>query len=330
MQAIRRILVAIKNPEARSQPGADKALSIAKKLGASLEFFHAISSPVLLEVAPLKGNSLAQIKTEALTPRRKRVDKLVARARRHGIEAKATVTWDYPPHEAIVRQARAGAADLIVAECHEGRRLKPWIMHVTDWELLRTSPVPVLLIRDARPWRKPVILAAVDPLHAHAKPAAIDTDIVSSARQIARAFGGKATVMHAACPPWQAFALADPALGPVTVAAAYDAQKEAATRAFGKFAAAQRVPTAQRCVVDEDPVLGIPRLAREKHASVVVMGAVSRSGLQRVFIGNTAELVLPALPCDVLVLKPKHFRSRVAGKSRGMRVVTQSPLPLPV
>jgi universal stress protein E len=330
MQAIRRILVAIKNPEARAQPGADKALGIAKKLGASIEFFHAISTPVLLEVAPLKCESLAEIKREALALRRKRIDSLVARARRRGIEADATVAWDYPPHEAIVRRARAGSADLIIAECHEGRRLKPWIMHVTDWELLRTSPVPVLLVRDARPWRKPVILAAVDPLHAHAKPAAIDADIVSFARMLARAFGGDATVMHAACPPWQAFALADPALGPVTVAAAFEAQKDAATRAFGKFAASHRIPVARRRVLEEDPVIGIPRLARDLHASVVVMGAVSRSGLQRVFIGNTAERVLPALPCDVLVLKPRRFRSQVAGKPRGMRVVTQPALPLPV
>jgi universal stress protein E len=330
MQAIRRILVAIKNSAARTQPGADKALALAKKLGASVEFFHAISTPVMLEMAPLEGNSLAEIKREALAMHRKHLDRVVARARRRGIDARATVTWDYPPHEAIVRRARTIAADLIVAECHEGRRLKPWIVHVTDWELLRTSPAPVLLVRDARPWRKPVILAAVDPLHAHAKPAAIDTDIVASARSLARAFGGNATVMHAACPPWQAFALADPALGPVTVAAAYDAQKAAATRAFAKFAAAQRIPTRQRQVLDEDPVTGIPRLARKLRASVVVMGAVSRSGLQRVFIGNTAERVLPALPCDVLVLKPRRFRSRVAGKTRGMRVVAQPALPLPV
>jgi universal stress protein E len=61
------------------------------------------------------------------------------------------------------------------------------------------------------------------------------------------------------------------------------------------------------------------------------MGAVSRSGLKRVFIGNTAERVLDALPCDVLVVKPAHFASRVERRSRGMRVVpTQPLLPMPV
>jgi nucleotide-binding universal stress UspA family protein len=31
---------------------------------------------------------------------------------------------------------------------------------------------------------------------------------------------------------------------------------------------------------------------------------VSRSRLQQLFVGSTAELVLDRLPCDVLVVKP--------------------------
>ena len=56
------------------------------------------------------------------------------------------------------------------------------------------------------------------------------------------------------------------------------------------------------------------------------MGAVSRSGLKRVFIGNTAERVLNDLPCDVLVVKPAHFAKRVPDKVRGMRVVAPEPV----
>ncbi len=33
------------------------------------------------------------------------------------------------------------------------------------------------------------------------------------------------------------------------------------------------------------------------------MGATSRSGLKRIFIGNTAEHVLDSLKCDVLVVR---------------------------
>jgi len=37
------------------------------------------------------------------------------------------------------------------------------------------------------------------------------------------------------------------------------------------------------------------------------MGAVSRSALARLLIGNTAERVLDKLSCDVLIVKPRGF-----------------------
>ena len=40
-------------------------------------------------------------------------------------------------------------------------------------------------------------------------------------------------------------------------------------------------------------------------ARIVVMGAVSRSALARLFIGSSAEHLLDRLSCDVLIIKPK-------------------------
>jgi universal stress protein E len=333
MHSIRRILVAVKNPDARSQPGVDKAIHLARTLGASVEFFHAISHTVLLEVSPLEGNSLGEIKREALALRTKRMDKLVGRARRAGVASDSSVIWDYPPYEAIVRRAREVDADLIIAECHEGLRAKPWLMRLTDWELLRLSPIPVLLLRTRRRWRQePRILAAVDPLHAHDKPAALDGRIVDTARRWARPLGGKVTVLHANYPPLQTFVMSDPLGGAVTLAEVYEARKQAASQAFTRFADRHHVPADERLLIDSDPVHGIPRAAREWRADLVVMGAVSRSGLRRVFIGNTAERVLATLPCDVLVLKPLALRPKVAvaARPRGMRVAAMPRAPLPV
>ena len=66
----------------------------------------------------------------------------------------------------------------------------------------------------------------------------------------------------------------------------------------------------------------IPDLARELGSSIVIMGALSRSGLKRVVIGNTAERVLDDLPCDLLIAKPRGFVSRVPAKSRGPQIIS--------
>ena len=331
MSAIRRILIAVKNPDERRQPGVDKAIDIARQMGASVELFHAISTPVFLELEPLTGHSLAQIKRESLALRRERLEKLAQRARKLGVKATSHVAWDFPAHEAIVRRAEHTRADLIIADCHQGKRLKPWLMHLTDWELLRLSTRPVLLLKNDRRWVEPLLLAAVDPSHAHAKPTRLDSAIVECAKALSRTLEGSFELVHANFPAAFGLLMADPAMDSATVAAAYDHQKALSKKTFEKFAANARIPKARCHLVDTDPVFAVPHVARELGADLVVMGAVSRSGLKRVFIGNTAERVLESLPCDVLVIKPMRFASRVSQRPAGMRVVAAQPLkPLPL
>ena len=56
-----------------------------------------------------------------------------------------------------------------------------------------------------------------------------------------------------------------------------------------------------------DIVHALPQMAEELKASMVVMGAISRSRFDRILIGNTAEKVLDHLDCDVLVVKPDQM-----------------------
>jgi universal stress protein E len=331
MDPIRRVLVAVKNPDARTHPGVEKALHIARKLGASVELFNAISSPVFLDLEPLSGHSLAEIREESLALRRQRLEKIARSARKHRVETSCHVTWDYPPHEAIVRRADQIHADLIIAECHDGKRSKPWLVHLTDWELLRLSTRPVLILKNERKWRAPTLLAAVDPDHAHDKPARLDKAIVERAVQLGKAMKGGVELMHANFPTSFGLLTSDPALDATAIADAYEARRAQSKASFLEFAAERQIPKSRRHLVDTDPVFGIPHLARELGADLVVMGAVSRSGLKRVFIGNTAERVLDALPCDVLVVKPSRVARRVSERPRGMRVVPPQPLlPIPV
>ena len=51
------------------------------------------------------------------------------------------------------------------------------------------------------------------------------------------------------------------------------------------------------------------------------MGALPRSGLKGLLIGNTAERVLDRLPSDLLVIKSKGFRGKVPRRRRGARFV---------
>jgi nucleotide-binding universal stress UspA family protein len=82
-------------------------------------------------------------------------------------------------------------------------------------------------------------------------------------------------------------------------------------RVFNRVSAAAGVPPRRRHVemgVTQDE---LSRILKETGARIVVMGAVSRSALRRLFIGSTAEHAIDRLDCDVLIVKPRGFRTQV-------------------
>lgn len=320
----RRVLFAIRNPQGREQPGLAKAIQVARALGASLELFHALTDALFIELGRNDPNALDRLRERVEDEARIPLVRLCAVAQKHGVSATSSVEWDYPPHEAVVRRAAALGAELIIAECHRGARTRPWLVHLTDWELLRTSPLPVLLLKNGKPYRRPLVLAAVDPSHAHAKSSRLDARILAAAQDLSRGLRGPMHVMHASYPS---------IVGQDVAAAARRAASTWSTltldeliaqerQAFEDFRASVGVRRTRAHLVDGNPVIQIPRLADRLGAGIVVMGAVSRSGLERVFIGNTAERILGSLPCDVLVVKPERFSARVAPRVRSMRVET--------
>ena len=64
-------------------------------------------------------------------------------------------------------------------------------------------------------------------------------------------------------------------------------------------------------------------------SDVVVMGAIARSGLKRLVIGNTAEAVLDALTCDLLIVKPPGFTTDLQAEARGLRCAVSAMTQVP-
>ncbi|MCC6173000.1 MAG: universal stress protein [Gammaproteobacteria bacterium] len=320
MASIRRILVAVKDPAARKQPAVQKAAQLAAGLGARLELFHAISEPLYVDAAAMLGKPLREIEKEWQQRHLERLDRLAAALRADGVEATVACDWDYPAFEAIVRRAQRSRSDLILAERHATRHIAPWLLRFNDWELLRRSPTPVLLVKSGAAWDKPAVLAAIDPSHAFAKPAKLDTAILGLGASVAKALGGKLHAMHAFVPTMLDVRQLD--LDDPNLSATIEARSAAQARAvFDKALVGSDVPAPRRHLVARHPVDAIPETAKQVGAGLVVMGAVSRSGLKRLIVGDTAEQILDSLARDVLVVKPARFASRVPSRKRGVQLI---------
>jgi universal stress protein E len=321
MNAIRHILVAVKNPTATTLPGVAKAAQLALALGAQVTLFRSISVPIDLDGdITYLNQGLADAEQCTREACLRGLETIARRLRRKGIKVAVSAQFDYPVYEAVIREAARVRADLIVAEQHHGHRAAS-LLHLADWELLRMSPVPVLLVKQAGAYRRPVVLAAVDPDHTYAKPARLDQEILGAGSLIAGALKGTLHAVHAYV-PLPVLAFPQGAISEVAVQRMQASSAQVAGRKLERELKKTQVPESRRHLVGRHPADAISQVADETHSAVVVMGAIARSGLKRLLIGNTAERVLDRLACDVLVVKPKHLIKRVPQKRRGVRYVS--------
>ena len=65
-------------------------------------------------------------------------------------------------------------------------------------------------------------------------------------------------------------------------------------------------------VVKESPHFAVLKQIEVNGIDLVIMGTVARTGVDGLITGNTAERLLPQLPCSVLAVKPASFVSPVS------------------
>jgi universal stress protein E len=325
MRTIRCILVAVKDPASRSQPAVTKAAQLARALGARLELFHAITVPLYADLYSYDKAARKDLERATQAEVCQRLEVIAARLR-DGAKVAASAEWDFPAYEAVVRHAHRVKADLVVAERHAGRHFVPWLLHLNDWELLRSCPMPVLLVKTPGAYSHPVVLAAVDPTH-FAKPAKLDDVILQIGSAVARALRGTLHAVHAH-PSVQSGTKATDAFDPKTAERINSEFATAAKAQFDLLLRPTKIPRSRRHLEGGEPVDAINAVARAIRSDIVVMGALSRSGLKRVFIGNTAESLLDRLACDLLIVKPLRFAGRVPSARRGVRVISLMPVVL--
>jgi universal stress protein E len=319
MAPIRRILVAVNPLPGRVSPAVLKAAQIARACGAQIELFHALASPLYTDVSGFADRRLESLEGELRQMALNRLEAVADRLRLHSIKVSYSTEWDFPVYEAIIRRAVRIKADLIVASRQSGRHIAPWLLRLTDWELVRWSPIPVLLVKNPHAYRRPAVLAAIDPTHAFSKPLALDKEILSTAGMLSRTLAGTLHAVHVyARIPTDAVAL----LGrePQALRRVEHQARQSAKKQFDRALRSSHIAQAHRYLIGQHPINGIVEATQESRAAILVMGAISRTGFKRLLIGNTAERVLDQLGCDILVVKPAKFRNRVPTGVRGLQL----------
>jgi universal stress protein E len=303
-----RILVPVADPSHGINEAVRRARALARKTGACIELFNAIPSATSEGIVHANAEHFTRVEAEQ---NGRWLERIANRLRRESIVVNTRVQTGIPIHVAILRQVRLTRADLVVIQARKHNVFARLLLTQTDFELIRQCPVPLLIVKGRAPWRSPRILAAIDPYHINSKPRLLDDKIVDASRAFAAVFGGSVHVAHI----YRSLETYIPNIwiGP-PVLGAIPAQQKAymseVRQRFGEALSRYGIAKSKAHLLRGDPAVELPVLSRSMRARLVVMGAVSRSSVKRIFIGNTAERVLDSLRCDVLVVKGKVLSRR--------------------
>ena len=279
-------IAVVVDPLQKTHPALQKAAALASRCGARLTLLNTFVLPQpMADVARISARDLIDA---ALRDRRRKLEKVAATLRRRGLQVQCVVEWDYPEHEAVVRYVLATRPDLLVAETSHHNRLVRWILSNTDWELIRSCPCPLWLVRGGLLPKKPSVLVAVDPGHTQARRSQLDERLLGAAETLVGNIGGTISIIHA------------------------DDPGDSLIDAVERLANRHGVLPAHRYVFPGEASRVLPEAVGRVGADILLLGAVSRSRLDQPFIGTTAERVIDRVECDVFVVKPVGFRSPVS------------------
>jgi len=314
MKRLDRIL-AVLDPTAEAQPALAKAATLARRCGATLELFICDFDPSLSGQPFFDTDKLRQLREEFVTERLEYLEEAAEDLRTEGLAVETHVHWDNPTYRGIVRRVEESSPDLVVKDTHYHTALRRTLLTNTDWSLIRSCPVPLLLAKPGDWPDTPRVLAALDPGHLGDKPASLDHDILEWAELLAARMGGEVHAMHAFFPAALLAATTTmagmPLVAGATATEVVETERKRVADVLSAIIAAHAVDPARVHLEQGSASEVLPRVAESLRAALIVMGAVSRSRLQEVFLGSTAERVLDRIGCDVLVVKPGDFSEKL-------------------
>jgi universal stress protein E len=307
------IILADVDPSAAEHLAVDRAHQVAKASGASVHLLLSVCQESLAEGALIGNETIDEARQEYLGRLEDWLETRAAELARDGIDVTTEVAGHAPRLESVLARSAELSADLVIRAARKHSRIDRLLFGVTDWELVRRAPHPVWIVKTAVDTGRGInVLAAVDPAHPGEQKAGLDRKLLVTADTIARLFAGTLHVFHAFNP--------GASIAPVAAAGQHAALPMLAAggelipellkqreHQLHKLADPHGIPADRVHLVEADTETALLETVQRQGIDLVVAGAVARGRLERLLIGSTAERILDAVHCDVLVVKPDGF-----------------------
>jgi nucleotide-binding universal stress UspA family protein len=290
---IRRILCPC-DFSAYSARALRQARRIAERHGATLTVLHVIPStvPATGGFAALTNPALLypEVHERTLSALRRFVERAGPAILRADVEVR-----EGAPGPEILKRATELPADLLVIGTHGRGGFEKWVLGSVTERVLRKARCPVLTVPARGPLPVGPALFATIVWTTDFSPAA--TAALEYAVSLARPDRARLVLLHVVAHA----AEVEPGSPP-------DLATELQERAREWLRRAVSAEIRSACAVEEVVAVGkahreIARIARERGAELLVMGAQGADALDQMIFGSTAQRVLRTAPCPVLTAR---------------------------
>ncbi|MEL6799885.1 MAG: universal stress protein [Pseudomonadota bacterium] len=314
MKRFKNILV-VCDDDASREDALDRGLWLARANGARVTLLDVIETgPGALRQAftGLSETRATEIEAQVIAYYTDRLAALAAPFREAGLAVSTAVTQGVGFIE-VIRTVLRDAHDIVIKGARSGGKSNRFSAGI-DLHLLRKCPCPVWMLKAGQPKRTERILAAIDPDPIDPSRDTLNRMTMELAASLAEQDEAELHVINAWHLPEEGTLRSGRfAMPEKEIVSILEAEKRAARARLAAFL--ERFPDTQsnRSVVLEKGFAGdvIPDYAVRNGIDTVVMGTVGRSGVRGLFIGNTAETILGAVPCSVMAIKPPDFLTPV-------------------
>jgi len=316
-------LLAIVNASPGDQEIVERATELARSNDARLSFCSALNADGPASSLLKKTETFQQLERLLKNERNSALERAVRHAEAQGQPATAHLL-EGKPFLTIIRQAIGENHDLVLFPDEPTPSLSSRLFGSTATHLLRKCPCPVWVLKpqaeQTQRARFRRVLAAVNAVADSPEETELNRKILELATSLASREAAEMHVIHC----WDVYGesmLAGPRgfLSPDELSLHRSETRDLHEHALNailepRFEDGHRI---RKHLSKGDPGILIPDVADRIGADVVVMGTVARTGIDGVFIGNTAEQVIQRIGRSVLAVKPDGFVSPVKPKLDG-------------
>jgi universal stress protein E len=293
-------ILAVIDPTLEEQASLSRAVLLSNKTGAKIIALACTYDKSYDMAAVLTSDERFNMKQAMMENAKLKLEALV-KSQECKAEIDIVVTWHKKLHDAVINTCNECECDLIVKSTKKHGLLSSSIFTPNDWHILRKSPVNVLLVK-SHEW--PENATIVSSLGVSAKDdthVSLSDKVAETAHGLSELLGGSVHFANSFAGAPVHIAVEVPNFSPEVY---NKSVKERHIKKIEELGEKYSLDDANVHVLEGLPEDIIPEVCKKYNADLLVVGSVGRQGLSAALLGNTAELIIDAVDCDTLVVKP--------------------------